>query len=77
MTQLKDNTNKENIKASKVLEITKYIRSVKAKKKSVCAAFNDEIKRSNKELLDILDDEPTTQEVVNNVNDVHDIEFTK
>ena len=62
-------------KAAKVLELSQYIRGVKAKRKAICAAFTEETKRVEKELADILSDEPTTLETINNIQTEHDIKF--
>ena len=81
MTQLtKYSKNDEQTQASneialKVLELTKYMKSIKAKRKSICAAFTEEFKRAEKERDDILNGEPTSLEVIKNINEPHDLEF--
>jgi hypothetical protein len=72
MTQLNKQVDK-NVKAQKILELTTELHDLQAKRKSVAAAFTIRIKEIRQDILDVLNDEQTAKEIVENVHTEHDL----
>lgn len=64
----------EQEKAKKVYELTQYYKKVKAKRKAICAAMTDEMKRTQSEIDDIISGNMTAGEILENVHTPHDLE---
>lgn len=63
----------QQIKASRILELNLELRDLQSKRKSVASAFTSRIKEVKQNILDILNNDQTAEEIVDNVHDFHDI----
>jgi len=69
-----DNTRE---KADRILTLTEELHDLQNKRKSVAAAFTTRIKEVKQDILDVLNDEQTAEEIVKNVHNEHDLEVIK
>lgn len=79
MTQqtVKQPENTDAQKAKKVYELTQYYKDVKAKRKAICAAMTDEMKRTQSEIDDIISGKMTAEEILENIHEPHDLDSIK
>lgn len=68
-TTLEDETEK----AFKVLRLNEELEGMATKKKAITKAFSEEMKRIKGEIKAIISNEPTDDQLVENIGDVHDI----
>lgn len=60
-------------KARKVYELTEHYKNIKSKRKSICAAMTDEMKRTQAEIDDIITGNMTAPEILENIHEPHDL----
>lgn len=76
MNTEKVNKLNTNDKAGRILDLTEELHDLKAKRKSIAAAFTSRIKEVQQDILDVLNGEQTAGEIVKAV-DIHDLEVIK
>ena len=64
-------------KAKKVYTLTQHYREIKSKRKSICAAMTDEMKRTQSEIDDIMSGNMTAEEILENIHEPHDLSVVK
>lgn len=67
----------KQVKAARILELTLELRDMQAKRKSVASAFTTRIKEIKQDIIDVLNDEDTADEIVKNVHTEHDLEIVR
>lgn len=79
MTQynMKNEKQDKSVKAARILELTQELQDLQIKRKAVAGAFTSRIKEVKQDIHDVLNDEDTAKEIVENIHTEHDLEIVK
>ena len=79
MTQynMKNEKQDKSVKAARILELTQELQDLQIKRKAVAGAFTARIKEVKQDIHDVLNDEDTAKEIVENIHTEHDLEIVK